>query len=227
MESFMQTPHLESRHDAVTPRRPQQRHLLLGGVRGRSYDGMPLRCQLSRNERRHYRACAHRMFAAGRLSRLDRDVALAMEDLLGPTGILAPGKATVAHKARCCERTIQTALNTLRDLHMLRWVRRVVQVGWRRVQTSNCYELLTNGFVPPSTDGNRCRESIKGRKSRLWEVLGRFNEGCSGQAELDLRVNPAPMDALQAQEALMRIAEERQAKRDAEWRATRALKWRS
>jgi hypothetical protein len=65
------------------------------------------------------------------------------------TGRLDPSHAAIARKANVCERTVRNALNRLRDLGILAWIRRCTE-GWRagrfvREQETNAYALQ-----PPS-----------------------------------------------------------------------------
>src|SRR4051794_4015543 len=65
------------------------------------------------------------------------------------SGRLDPSHATIARKANVCERTVRNALNRLRDLGILNWVRRCTE-SWRAgrfvlEQETNAYALQ-----PPS-----------------------------------------------------------------------------
>src|SRR4051794_6707591 len=61
------------------------------------------------------------------------------------SGRLDPSQAAIARKARMCERTVATALQKLRSLGILNWLRRCHEErgpwGVRRVQETNAYSL--------------------------------------------------------------------------------------
>jgi hypothetical protein len=73
------------------------------------------------------------------------------------SGRLDPAKATIARKTNLCETAVATALDRLRDLGILTWVRRCSE-SWHngryvRAQQTNAYTLLPSsswrGFSPP------------------------------------------------------------------------------
>jgi len=73
------------------------------------------------------------------------------------TGRLDPGYAAIARAANVCERTVATAIQRLRELGILNWVRRCAE-SWRdgrkvREQQTNAYAVLPatqwHGFRPP------------------------------------------------------------------------------
>jgi hypothetical protein len=77
-----------------------------------------------------------------RAKRITGDWVLVGEYLVsavGKDGRCDPAKATIAEATGCDERTVTRALDALRILGVLSWVRRIVRAGWRSVQTSNAY----------------------------------------------------------------------------------------
>jgi hypothetical protein len=73
------------------------------------------------------------------------------------TGRLDPSYAAIARKANVCERTVATALQRLKQLGILNWMRRC-RDGWRDgrfvlEQETNAYAVLPDtqwrGYVPP------------------------------------------------------------------------------
>ena len=73
------------------------------------------------------------------------------------SGRLDPSQAAIARKANVCERTVRNALNRLRDLGILNWVRRCAE-SWRDgrfvlEQETNAYAVLPatqwRGYTPP------------------------------------------------------------------------------
>jgi hypothetical protein len=83
--------------------------------------------------------------------------ALIFDRLNFASGRLDPSHADIARKANVCERTVRNALNRLRDLGILNWVRRCAE-SWRDgrfvlEQETNAYALLPEsqwrGYRPP------------------------------------------------------------------------------
>jgi hypothetical protein len=83
--------------------------------------------------------------------------ALIFDRLNFASGRLDPSHADIARKANVCERTVRNALNRLRDLGILNWVRRCVE-SWRDgrfvlEQQTNAYALLPESqwrsYSPP------------------------------------------------------------------------------
>jgi hypothetical protein len=84
--------------------------------------------------------------------------ALIFDFLNHRTGRLDPSYAAIAHKAGVCVRTVATALQRLRELGILNWVRRCAE-SWRDgrfvlEQESNAYAVLPDtqwrGYRPPA-----------------------------------------------------------------------------
>jgi len=83
--------------------------------------------------------------------------ALIFDRLNFASGRLDPSHADIARKANVCERTVRNALNRLRDLGILNWVRRCVE-SWRDgrfvlEQQTNAYAILPESqwrsYSPP------------------------------------------------------------------------------
>jgi hypothetical protein len=83
--------------------------------------------------------------------------ALIFDFLNHRTGRLDPSYAAIAHKAGVCVRTVATALQRLRELGILNWVRRCAE-SWRDglfvlEQETNAYAVLPDtqwrGYRPP------------------------------------------------------------------------------
>ena len=75
------------------------------------------------------------------------------------TGRLDPSHAAIARKAHMCERTVQNALNRLRSLGILNWLRRCQKEfgpwGVRHCQDTSAYQLCADAPIltkedPPS-----------------------------------------------------------------------------
>jgi DNA-binding FadR family transcriptional regulator len=79
------------------------------------------RVPLDRNQRARWRflLTAHRR--ARRLTRSGLDVGEALLKRLGEDGRLDPSQRTLAADADCSDRTVRTALATMRTLGLLRW----------------------------------------------------------------------------------------------------------
>jgi hypothetical protein len=83
--------------------------------------------------------------------------ALIFDFLNYASGRLDPSHAAIARKANVCERTVRNALNRLRDLGILNWVRRCAE-SWQDgrfvlEQETNAYAVLPDsqwhGYSPP------------------------------------------------------------------------------
>ncbi|HEX2939589.1 MAG TPA: helix-turn-helix domain-containing protein [Rhodopila sp.] len=117
---------------------------------------------LDREQRARFRFLINVHHRAGRLSRAARDVAEALVRRLGVDGQCDPAHSTLADDAGCSDRTVRRALDALRGLGLVAWVRRLVRTGWRVAQTSNSYLLaLTENPAPipvKSTGGQKVRQ---------------------------------------------------------------------
>jgi hypothetical protein len=80
-------------------------------------------------------------FHAGNLSRAARDVLLTLRTYRGHGGLICPSHDTLADRANCHPSTVLRALQTARDLGLVRWTERRVRAGWRWLRTSNRYTL--------------------------------------------------------------------------------------
>jgi hypothetical protein len=114
----------------------------------------------------------HREFEAGNLTRTFRDVL----DKLGwfarcNRGIF-PSHRTLAGLARCCVRTVQSALQAARRLGLLDWIGQRVTAGWRVLRGVNRYVLKVPTaaveWVKRST-GKSCRGIINVEKKEAQE----------------------------------------------------------
>ncbi len=79
------------------------------------------------------------------LTACDLDVAEVLVSALGDDGRLDLAHATIAERALCHPTTARRALQRLRELGLVQWVRRLVRgsdTGWRAAQTSNAYCLF-------------------------------------------------------------------------------------
>jgi hypothetical protein len=102
----------------------------------------------------NYLVKAHRR--AGRLTACAKDVAEALLRRLGTSGQLDPTHERIAEDADCDTRTVRRALDALRAVGLVIWQCRLVRDGWRAVQTSNAYMLLTPAGNPPEFRAARC-----------------------------------------------------------------------
>lgn len=163
---------------------------------------------------------------ANRLTALHVEVGRALLRRLNVDGRCDPTHATLAADAGCGERTVRRALAALRGVGALAWEQRLVCRPWalggqgatRAEQTSNAYALLLPG-VPVAP-----REARRVRPAQL-----RFN--CAGQADRETplkiiyRQLPPLSDA--ERQRLEAIQAARRERREAEWMAQRAERWRS
>lgn len=114
------------------------------------------RRKLCREGRRLFRIALDSARRAGRITALHAEVARAMLKRLGEDGRLDPSHATIAADAGCCDRTVRRALVKLAEAGLVTWRRRLVRSGWRVKQTSNAYELRTDGKPAPVRNARRC-----------------------------------------------------------------------
>jgi hypothetical protein len=100
---------------------------------------------LDRNGRARFSFLARQHRASNRLTACDLDVAEVLVSALGDDGRLDLAHATIAERAVCHPTTARRALQRLRELGLVQWVRRLVRggsdTGWRAAQTSNAYLL--------------------------------------------------------------------------------------
>lgn len=166
--------------------------------RGSTFGDGP-RAPLCRERRAVWRARLQLHRRAGRLTALHEVIGLALLRRLGEDGRLDPTHETIADDAACSTRTVRRALDALRDLGLVVWVRRLVREGWRAAQTSNGYRLTTGSPValPPPRRRRAC-DGQDGRGTRL-ESLSLTSPP------------PDPGAVLAAREALARVAERRAA----------------
>jgi hypothetical protein len=95
------------------------------------------------------------------------------------SGRLDPAKATIARKTNLCETAVATALDRLRDLGILTWVRRCSE-SWCngryvRAQQTNAYTLLPSsgwrGFSPPPDEPPAPHPTAWGQAPRMPSIL--------------------------------------------------------
>jgi hypothetical protein len=98
----------------------------------------------------------------------------------------------VAKDADCSDRTVRTALASMRDLGLLRCQNRLVRNGWRSEQVSNQYELI------PTAEGP---ETVFPRKTV--SCGGKF---CPQTQYVEIQEKPA-YEVREAQAALARVRE--------------------
>ena len=175
------------------------------------------------DERRAWLARVEGERQAGRLTALHVVVGRALLKRLGEDGRCDPAHATLAADVECGERTVRRALAGLREAGVLAWEQRVVRRPWpeggpgatRAEQTSNAYVFL----LPTGPIVARTPRPVQLRLPR-----------CGGQAgrETPLKILleglPARTETEQREQEARMIA--RKAKRDAEWVAERAERWR-
>ncbi len=133
---------------APNPQHPRPWH------RGSVFGDGPRR-PLDREQRARFRYLlkAHRL--ARRLTACGEDVAEALLNRLGTSGQLDPTHERIAEDARCGARTARRALEALRALGLVIWQCRLARDGWRAVQTSNAYMLLTPAENPAARCGGQ------------------------------------------------------------------------
>lgn len=123
---------------------------------------------LDREQRARFKFLVRAHARAGRLPAKQQWVAESLLKRLGTDGQCDPTHETLATDAGCEVRTVRRGLDTLKALGLVRWVNRLVRDGWRAVQTSNAYLLLTGNppVIPAvSCDGQRVLGTRKDRDS--------------------------------------------------------------
>jgi hypothetical protein len=120
---------------------------------------------LDREQRAVWRARLDLHRRAGRITALHALVGLALARRLGTDGRLDPSHDTIADDTGCSARTVRRALAALAGCGLARWTRRLVRDGWRAVQASSAYELLTGAPASVPCDGQDGRETRKTRFS--------------------------------------------------------------
>ena len=196
--------------------RPWHRGSVFGDGPRRALDPDRRRAWLARVEAERH---------AGNLPAQQANVAKALLKYLGEDGRCDPAHATLAAASGAGERTVRRALDSLRELGLLRWERRLVRREWpaggrgasRAEQTSNAYELLlpTGPLVP------RARRPVQRRLPLR----------CDGQTGRETQLNmihrelpPLSEDERKRLEGIQAARQERLA---AEWLAQRAERWRN
>jgi hypothetical protein len=107
----------------------------------------------------------------------------------GENGRLDPSYATLAQDADCSVRTVQRACDTMRDLGLLRWMRRLVRNGPYVEQTSNAFELTPANTAATLPSGStRLGDGQNGRPTNF----------------VDITYCPPPHEVAAAQAALAR-----------------------
>jgi hypothetical protein len=113
----------------------------------------------------------YREFEAGNLTRAYRDVLLALGRFDGPLGIF-PSHRTLAARARCSVRTVQSALQAARRLGLVEWTATRVRAAWRSLRGPNRYVLrVPTGAVQwlRRTGGKLCRRDTNEQKKPAGE----------------------------------------------------------
>lgn len=135
---------------------------------------------LNREERARFRYLLKCYRAARRITRATYDLGMALRERLSEaTGQCDPSHATLANDVDCSERTVRRRLADLKQLGLIRWVTRVVRVGWRTEQTSNAYELLPTLVIPPNPPLRRKADRCGGQNVRETKTFidSRLKEG--------------------------------------------------
>lgn len=194
--------------------RPWHRGSLFGDGPRRSFGADERRAWLARAEGERY---------AGRLTALHVVVGRALLKRLGEDGRCDPAHATLAADVGCGERTVRRALRGLREAGMLTWEQRVVRRPWpeggpgatRAEQTSNAYVFL----LPTGPITAPLPRPMQLRLPRCGGQAGRETPFSTTLIEL-----PTFNEAERREQEARMIA--RKAKRDTEWMAERAERWR-
>jgi hypothetical protein len=119
-------------------------------------------------------------FDAGHLTRDWRDVLLALRSFRGYGGGIYPSHESLAVRATASVSTVKRALKAGAELALVSWQQRTVRIGWRRVRTSNAYQLHSAALPPPpATRGPYVRQLRAGSVRAIFAQLGATN----GQSE--------------------------------------------
>ena len=162
---------------------------------------------------------------AGNLPAEQANVAKALLKRLGENGQCDPSYATLAADSGTSARTVGRAVKALRELKLLAWEQRVVRRPWpaggkgatRAEQTSNAYELLlpTGPLAPRERQPMQVRLPLPHCGSQV---------GRETPSEMISRGFPVFSEAERREQDALLAA--RKARRDAEWVAERAERWR-
>jgi hypothetical protein len=123
-----------------------------------------------------------------------------------------PSHRTLAARARCCVRTVQSALQAAKRLGLVEWAVTRARAAWRSLQGPNRYVLkLPVAAVQwaKRTGGKFCRRDT--------------NEG---KKPADERSSGALHAMLEAARGLPDLLKARREAMEARWKATMAARWR-
>ena len=123
---------------------------------------------LTRDQRRIWLARLELRRRSRAITTLHVEIGRALLRRLGEDGRLDPGHDTLAEDAGCCPRTVREALRRLRNLGMVKWLRRLIRTRQGVRQTSNAYQLRPDGPAPTTPircDGRTYRETTPLRNS--------------------------------------------------------------
>lgn len=109
---------------------------------------------LKRNERARYKFLLKAHFDAGSITRVCRDIGMALLKRLGTTGRCDPSHATLAADAGCkTAKTSERATAALKALGLLTWTRRLVRTSAtgtraRACQKQKVVDVINNHVAP-------------------------------------------------------------------------------
>jgi hypothetical protein len=139
-----------------------------------------------------------------------------LQTFRGPGGLFPSHEAIAARGgAGCSVSTVQRALNAARDLGLVRWAERWVRIGWRRLRTSNLYELLDPENPMKPTAGQPDRVTLRVKISSLFSAARDASRGVKDARERHAEEQRVMIEAARGLPDLLAA---RRAAVDASWR---------
>lgn len=169
---------------------------------------------LSREERARWRFLTDTARARQRITAIAHDVAMALLQHHSQDGRCDPGHARLAQVARCSERAVQYALNSLKASGLVAWTRRIVRTVAGARQTSSAFRLLLGALATqrPRPDRKTCGGTKNMKLQRLTEAPRSDIDGAA-----------AMVAELRPRQTLQEIRAAREAARTAFHTPTRSL----
>jgi hypothetical protein len=136
----------------------------------------PAEAMMTNDQRRQWLAHVKQQWLAGNLTDKGRIILIELATFTRCRFGVWPSHQLLARRARCCVRTVQTALREARAIGLLDWCHQRVEAAWRSLRTVNRYELMLPAGVvqsgphgPGRTTGKACRGDIQPEKQGAQE----------------------------------------------------------